>query len=154
MTAPTARPRYLVDQSVMSHYWLDPAVKAKIDRLAIIGTLCSSMVTMDQARFSARTKKDLTFLTELYSEKFFWLPCDEATEQKVAAIRTALWKIGAGRGAQTTDILIAATALRHDAVVVHNDTDFVTVQRAVPQLNQLRIVPSARDTPGAPGAPG
>jgi predicted nucleic acid-binding protein len=149
MTAPAARPRYLVDHSVMSRYWLDPAVKSKIDRLAIIGTLCSSMVTMDQARFSARSKKDLTLLTDLYSKAFFWLSFDETAEQNVADIRSALWKFGAGRGAQTTDVLIAATALRHDAVVVHNDTDFVTLQRAVPELNQLRIVPSSRDNPSA-----
>lgn len=147
MTVPTARPRYLLDQSVMSHYWLDQVVKAKIDRLAVIGTLCSSMVTMDQARFSARSKKDLRLLTDLYSTAFFWLPFDAAAEQNVAKIRTALWNLGAGRGAQTTDVLIAATALRHDAVVVHNDTDFVTLQRAVRELNELRIVPSSRDNP-------
>jgi predicted nucleic acid-binding protein len=126
----------------MSHYWLVPAVRAKIDKLASIGTLCSSMVTMDEAQFSARSKKDFAFLTDLYRKTFFWLPFDEDTEQKVAGIRAALWKIGAGRGAQATDILIAATAIRHDAVVVHNDTDFVTLRRAVPELNHLRIVPS------------
>ncbi len=134
----------------MSHYWLDPAVKTKVDRLATIGTLCSSVVTMDQARFSARSKKDLTLLTDLYRNRFLWLPLDETAEQNVAGIRTALWKIGAGRGAQTTDVLIAAIALRHDAVVVHNDTDFVTLQRAVPELNQLRIVAAAPDNPSAP----
>jgi predicted nucleic acid-binding protein len=37
-------------------------------------------------------------------------------------------------------VLLAATALRHDAVVVHNDTDFGTLQRAVRQFNQLRLV--------------
>ncbi len=142
MTAPTARPRYLVGQSVMSHYLLDPAVKARIDSLAISGTLRSSMVTMDEARYSSRSKQDLTFLTDLYSRAFCWLSFDEETEHTVAGIRTALWKIGAGRGAQTTDILIAATALRHDAVVVHNDTDFLTLHRAVPELNHLRVVSS------------
>ncbi len=87
MTAPTGRPRYLLDQSVMSHYWLDQVVKAKIDRLAVIGTLCSSMVTMDQARFSARSKKDLGLLTDLYSKAFCWPPFDETAEQNVADIR-------------------------------------------------------------------
>ncbi|MEZ0366208.1 type II toxin-antitoxin system VapC family toxin [Mycobacterium sp. pUA109] len=139
MTAPTARPRYLVDQSAMSHYWIDGAFKAKIDKLAVVGTICSSMVTMDEARFSARSKEDLTFLTDLYSRAFFWLPFDEQAEETVAHIRTALWQIGAGRGAQTTDVLIAATAIRHDAVVVHNDTDFLALQRAVPTLRQMRI---------------
>jgi predicted nucleic acid-binding protein len=34
---------------------------------------------------------------------------------------------------------VAATAIGHDAVVVHNDTDFLTLQRAVPALHQLPI---------------
>lgn len=152
MTAPTARPRYLVDQSVLSHYWLDPAVKAKVDNLASSGTLCSSLVTMDEARFSARSKKDLTLITDLYGRAFLWLPFDSTAERKVADIRTALGKIGAGRGAQTTDLVIAATALRHDAVIVHNDTDFVTLRRAVPELSEVRIAPSSPDDPSAPAS--
>lgn len=124
----------------MSHYWSSPVMKAEIDRLAGTGILCSSMVTMDEARFSARSKKDLGFLTDVYRKQFFWLAFDEAAEQIVADVRTALWQLGAGRGAQTTGVLIAATALRHNAVVVHNDTDFLTLQRAVPELRQLRIV--------------
>jgi len=147
MTAPTARPRYLLDQSVMSHYWSTPAVAARIDTLAGSGILCSCLVTMDEARFSARSKKDLAFLTDLYATQFHWLPFDETTERTVARIRDALWRIGAGRGAQTTDVLIAAAAIRHEAVVVHNDTDFVTLQRAVPEFTQLRIVAAESGDP-------
>lgn len=132
----------------MSHYWLDVAARAEVDRLAAIATLCSSSVTTDEARYSARSKSDLAFLTDLYGTKFFWLPFDGQAEQHVADIRTALWDIGAGRSAQTTDVIVAATALRHDAVVVHNDTDFITVQRAVPEFAQLRIIPTR---PGAAG---
>ncbi|MFD4432909.1 hypothetical protein [Nocardia sp. NPDC058497] len=50
--------------------------------------------------------------------------------------------MGAGRGAQTTDVQIAAVALRHDATVIHNDTDFVTIARAIPEFSQRRIRPS------------
>ncbi|WP_306360713.1 type II toxin-antitoxin system VapC family toxin [Nocardia sp. CC227C] len=142
MTLPGDRPRYLLDQSVMSHYWSQPTTRRKVDELAVLGVLCSSMVTMDEARFSARNKRDLTFITELYGSVFRWLATDSDVEQQVSRIRGALWKIGAGRGAQTTDIQIAAVALRHDATVVHNDTDFATIQRAVPELRQLRIEPS------------
>ncbi|MGQ4618347.1 PIN domain-containing protein [Nocardia sp. R7R-8] len=142
MTAPSDRPHYLLDQSVMSHYWAKPVVKRKVDQLAVIGVLCASAVTMDEARFSARNTRDLKFITELYGSVFRWLAFDDEAEKQVALMRSALWKIGAGRGAQTTDVHIAAVALRHDATVVHNDTDFLTIQRAVPELKQLRIMPS------------
>lgn len=65
----------------------------------------------------------------------------ETAGSAAPATVATLWNIGAGRGAQTTDVLIAATAIGHDAVVVHNGTDFLTLQRAVPHLDQLRIVP-------------
>ncbi|RDI53098.1 type II toxin-antitoxin system VapC family toxin [Nocardia mexicana] len=135
------RSRYLVDQSVMSHYRTKPTVERVVDQFAVSGVLCSCAVTMDEAQFSARNSRDLKFLTNLYGSVFHWLPCDEEVESQVARIRAALWAIGAGRGAQTTDVQIAATALRHDAIVVHNDTDFITIQRAVPELRQLRLRP-------------
>ncbi|MFE4458863.1 type II toxin-antitoxin system VapC family toxin [Nocardia tengchongensis] len=138
---------YLLDQSVMSHYWNKPTVHRQVDELAVIGVLCSSMVTMDEARFSARDKRDLTVLTELYGSVFHWLPMDEEVETQVARIRTSLWRMGAGRGAQTTDIQIAAVALRHGATIVHNDTDFITLHRAVPELKQLRINPEVAADP-------
>lgn len=141
MTAPFARPLYLVDHSVMSHYRISTSAQFAVDRLAVEGVLCSSMVTMDEARFSARNQQDLIFVTELYSSVFHWLETDNRVEDEVVRIRTALWKIGAGRGAQATDIQIAATALRHNATVVHNDRDFGTIHRAVPELSQLRVEP-------------
>src|SRR5438132_1102615 len=118
----------------MSHYRTNATVKRKVNELAVIGVLCSSVVTMDEARFSARDKKDLAFITELYGSVFQWLPMDDPIEDRIAEIRSALWSIGAGRGAQTTDVQIAALALLHDATVVHNDTDFLTIHRAVPEL--------------------
>ncbi|MGQ4598790.1 PIN domain-containing protein [Nocardia sp. R6R-6] len=142
MTLSSDRPHYLLDQSVMSHYWAEPMVQRKIDQLAVGGVLGACVVTMDEARFSARNTRDLKFITELYGSVFRWLEFDDEAEKHVERIRSVLWRIGAGRGAQTTDVHIAAVALRHDATVVHNDTDFVTIQRAVPELKQLRILPN------------
>lgn len=141
MTTKFTRALFLIDHSLMSHYRTSTSAKLAVDRLAVEGVLCSSMVTMDEARFSARNAQDLAFITELYSSVFHWLDTDDGVEQEVARIRTALWKTGAGRGAQTTDIQIAATALRHDATVVHNDRDFLTIHRAVPELNHIRVEP-------------
>jgi predicted nucleic acid-binding protein len=125
----------------MSHFWGKPKVKHAVKQLAVSGFLCACTVTMDEARFSARNKSDLAVITELYGSAFHWLGGNETIDDRVADIRSALWSIGAGRGAQTTDIQIAAVAMHHKAVVVHNDTDFVTIQRAVPELRQLRIPP-------------
>ncbi|GGK34352.1 type II toxin-antitoxin system VapC family toxin [Nocardia camponoti] len=137
----TVRPRYLVDHSTMSHYRTSAQVEQTIDALAITGALCASAVTMDEARFSARNAQDLAYITELYGSVMHWLPFDDVAEANVRRIRTALWKIGAGRGAQTTDVHIAAVALTHDATVVHNDTDFQTISRAIPDFKQQRVKP-------------
>lgn len=142
MTAPNDQPSlYLLDNSVMSHFWNSSTIKHAIRQLAVSGSLCACTVTMDEARYSARNKADLAVVTELYGKSFRWLTAGVEVEAIVADIRSALWSIGAGRGAQTTDVQIAATAMRHNAVVVHNDTDFITIGRAVPELRQLRIHP-------------
>jgi predicted nucleic acid-binding protein len=43
------------------------------------------------------------------------------------------------------DLLICATAVHHDLIVLHDDSDFVTAARHLPDLRERTI----RDTPEA-----
>lgn len=136
-----SKPLYLVDQSVMSHYWNEKRqnIKETVNSLAEKGIICSSSVTMDEARFSARNPESLKLITDMYSDHFMMLQSPPGMDQIVKDIRTAMWDIGAGRGAQTTDISIASVALYYGATVVHNDKDFITIRRAIPSFSEMRI---------------
>jgi predicted nucleic acid-binding protein len=56
-----------------------------------------------------------------------------------------LLRHGAHRALSAVDLLICATAVHHDLIVLHDDSDFVTAARHLPDLRE-RII---HDTPQA-----
>ncbi len=56
-----------------------------------------------------------------------------------AAIRRELVPHGAHKALSVADLVIAATALRLKLIVLHEDRDFETVSRFVPELQQHRV---------------
>jgi predicted nucleic acid-binding protein len=57
----------------------------------------------------------------------------------VAVIRRELVPHSAYQGLSVADLVIAATAIRLKLVVLHEDADFETMARFVPELQQRRI---------------
>lgn len=57
----------------------------------------------------------------------------------VAAIRRELAPHSAHQGLSVGDLVVAATAIRLKLTVLHEDADFETVARFVPELQQHRI---------------
>ena len=53
--------------------------------------------------------------------------------------RRALARRSAHQGISVADYLVVTTALHHDLTVLHEDADFETVARVVPELRQQRI---------------
>jgi predicted nucleic acid-binding protein len=56
-----------------------------------------------------------------------------------AAIRRELVPHGVHQGLSVADLVVAATAIRLKLEVLHEDGDFETVARFVPELRQRRI---------------
>ena len=54
-----------------------------------------------------------------------------------------LLRHGAHRALSAVDLLICATAAQHDLVVLHDDNDFVTAARLLPDLRERHV----RDLP-------
>ena len=57
----------------------------------------------------------------------------------VAVIRRELAVHSAHRGLSVADLVVAATAIRLKLTVLHEDADFETVGRFVPELRQRRV---------------
>ena len=132
---------YLADHSALSRIHSHATVKKAFDRIAASGVICSNAVTVDEASYSARNPADLEQIVSLYTEAFRYLPLDPAIDPVSRALRKALWASGHGRSAQTTDVLIAATAVQVDAIVLHYDKHFELMQMAFPALRQQWVVP-------------
>jgi predicted nucleic acid-binding protein len=67
------------------------------------------------------------------------VPMPDNAWQLIRAVRQDLADHSVHQGLSVADYLVAATAIRLKLVVLHEDADFETVARVVPQLKQERI---------------
>lgn len=68
-----------------------------------------------------------------------WAGVPDGIWEMVSAIRHELVKPSAYQGVSVADLVIAATAIRLKLTVLHEDGDFETIARHVPELRQQRI---------------
>lgn len=54
-------------------------------------------------------------------------------------LQRRLWHSGKVRAAGPVDTMVAAIALRHDAVVVHRDNDYERIAEVAPEFRQVRV---------------
>jgi predicted nucleic acid-binding protein len=68
-----------------------------------------------------------------------WVPLADDVWEIVRAVRRDLATHSQHQGLSVTDHLVIATAIRLKLVVLHQDADFETAAKLVPQLSQERI---------------
>ena len=68
-----------------------------------------------------------------------WVAVPDDAWDTVRRIRRALAAHSAHQGLSVADLLVVATALHHRLTVLHQDNDFQTVARFVPELRQESI---------------
>lgn len=117
--------RLLVDNSVLQRVGRSPAVKASLLTALDRGDeLCSTVVTTLEAGFSARSATEHEAVVRRLRSDFTPLIAGAVAQQVAVELQSALFAAGKGRSAGVVDLLIAATAVEHDAVVLHYDSDF------------------------------
>jgi len=68
-----------------------------------------------------------------------WVPVPERAWDSARAVRRALAAQSTHQGLSVADHLVVATARHHGLTVLHDDADFETVGRIVPDFRQERI---------------
>ncbi|MER7164647.1 PIN domain nuclease [Micromonospora sp. NPDC000207] len=113
---------YLLDKSALAR-WPKPRVAAVLGELSDRGLLAVCGAIEIEVIHSARTAKDAQRARWLLGG-FRWLPMpDEVWDRAIDVQVQALYK-GNHRALSMADLLIAATAERHGATVLHYDGDF------------------------------
>lgn len=114
--------RYLVDKSALEQRRHSPAARELLALLLAEGALATCHVTALEVLYSARNAGDYTTLrTDI--DALPWLPCDEAAMDRAVAVQGLLAERGQHR-LPLPDLMIAATAERHEATVLHYDRDY------------------------------
>ncbi len=76
---------------------------------------------------------------EALRDAYPWVPVPDDAWDIVTAVRRDLAARSVHQGLSVADHLVVATAVRLKLTVLHEDADFETVARIVPQLKQHRI---------------
>lgn len=131
--------RYLADKSAFEQQRHSEAAAGLLSALAADGALFMTEIVALELLYSARTSDDY----DVRREDLLNLPWLHLT-QAVAARALAIQHELAGRGQHRRpipDLLVAATALEHDAVVLHYDRDFDLIAEAT-GLSARWIIPA------------
>jgi Predicted nucleic acid-binding protein, contains PIN domain len=83
--------------------------------------------------------KDYVRVEEWIRRQYPWVAVPDNIWDMVAAVRRELAPHSAHQGVSVADLLVAATAIRLKLEVLHEDADFETIGRFVPELRQRRI---------------
>lgn len=129
--------KYLVDTSALvriarrqvDERWHDAADRGLIALCQPV--LVETLSGVDAKNF-ARADDDLRAM-------YPWVPVPDDVWSIINAVQRDLAGVSQHHGLSVADHLVVATAIRLKLVVLHEDADFETVARIVPQFQQERL---------------
>jgi predicted nucleic acid-binding protein len=118
---------YLLDKSALARVALHPPVQAALERLDDNGVLATTAVIDLEIGYSARNLAEFDSVATDRAALYQELPISRAVTDRARQVQRELVRLGQHRGPGVSDLLNAAAAEVHSAVVVHYDRDFDTI---------------------------
>ena len=130
--------KYLVDTSALvrilrrqvDDHWHDQVTRGLV---AICDPVLVETLTSADA-------KAYTRIEDALREAYPWVPVPDDAWDIVTSVRRELATKSVHQGLSVADHLVVATAIRLKLTVLHEDTDFETAAKMIPQLKQQRIL--------------
>lgn len=114
---------YLVDTSAQART-KHPAVRSVIAGL-VVDRAAATCITVDlEAGCSGRNQQELKTIAERRRSLYVTLPITEAIADRAREVQVRMAARGQHRAAGVIDVLTAAVAEQHGAVLLHYDADF------------------------------
>jgi predicted nucleic acid-binding protein len=114
---------YLIDTSAQARI-RHPAVRKVIAGLIVDGA-AARCVTVDlEAGYSGRDLNDVRLVAERRSSLYVLLPVTEVIAERARDVQIRMTARGHHRAAGVIDLITAAVAEHHGAVILHYDADF------------------------------
>ncbi|MEU3570758.1 PIN domain nuclease [Kitasatospora sp. NPDC036755] len=135
--------RFLIDKSAFARY-RKPAVRVVVERLFNEGRLALCGAVELEIMHSARSKADALQIREGL-QGFGWLPTPDEVWDRAIEVQALLIGSGTWRALSVPDLVIAATAERHGATVLHYDGDYDMVAAVTGQPTEWVVPPGSAD---------
>jgi predicted nucleic acid-binding protein len=132
---PAAGQLYLIDTSAHARVQ-HPEVQAIIAGL-IVDQAAATAVTVDlEAGYSGRNLADVRLIAERRRSLYVVLPITEVIAQRARDVQVMMAARGQHRSAGVIDLLTAAVAEYHGAVILHYDADFEHIAAVTGQAHK------------------
>lgn len=125
---------YLLDKSAHEIARREPAAQQAFETFGVTGLLATCAMVELEILYSARDRNDHARLKSYLREHCVWLETTDEIMLAALGLQEAMLVAGKHRK-PLPDLIIAALARHHNAVVVHHDRDFDDI---VPHLDGLR----------------
>jgi predicted nucleic acid-binding protein len=137
--------RYLVDSSALWRILRDAALRAAWAEVISAGAVGSCHPQRVEFRRSARTIDEYEQMSGMFAELYPDAAVPKVAWKWIESAQYRLLRHGAHRALSAVDLLICATAAQRGLVVLHDDNDFATAARYLPDLRErtIREVPPA-----------
>jgi len=115
--------RYLADKSALARMGR-PAVRERLAPLIDAGRVATCSIDLLELLYSTRSPDDHRTTRERLSLALEVAEIDQAVLDRALDIQSLLARRSEHRGVSLPDLVIAATAERHDLAILHYDRDF------------------------------
>ena len=130
---------YLLDSSALWRILRDGELRAAWAEAASIGAIGSCHPQRVEFRRSARNPDEYEEMSGLFEELYPDVPVPKGAWRWIEAAQYRLVRQGAHRALSAVDLLICASAAQHDLVVLHDDKDFATAARFLPDVRERSV---------------
>jgi predicted nucleic acid-binding protein len=132
--------RYLIDSSALWRVLRDDTLRVGWAEVIANGAVASCDPQRTEFRRSARNVDEYEQMTDMFDSVYPDAPVPKTAWKWIESAQYKLLRKGAHRAMSVADLLVAATAAHHGLVVLHDDNDFTTAARHLPDLEERRVV--------------
>ncbi|WP_435595000.1 PIN domain-containing protein [Tsukamurella tyrosinosolvens] len=131
---------HIVDNSVWSRIQIGQIRGTALESFTVGGNfLAACAPQLLEALYSTRSPREWESEYATNWEFLDVLHPGVETHAVSVELQRRLWHSGKVRAADPVDTMIAAIAIRHDAVVVHRDSDYERIAEVAPEFRQVRV---------------
>jgi predicted nucleic acid-binding protein len=135
--------RFLIDSSGLWRLMREDKARARWADAITAGAIGSCHPQRVEFRRSARNPDEYEQMSQMFDALYPDVPVPKRAWQWVESTQFTLVRAGAHRALSAVDLLVAATAALNRLTILHDDNDFRTAARRVPDLVERRV----RDAP-------
>jgi len=136
---------FLLDKSAHELARRHPDARRTFETMAMTGVLATCAIVELEILYSARNPADHQRLKTYLHQQCVWLETGDDTLRAAVDLQEAMLAAGMHRK-PIPDLIIAAVAQAHDAVLVHHDRDFDDIASVATDLRSRWIVSPGQGT--------